>query len=398
MTVLISTIDWCSMSLRTKYRAGLLAIVLPLMFIPVVIAIRAGVYDSWLDNPVNGFGMWGVFAIYLWTRPPRKEFVLVLAAASVLHILRWAIAGEASYPGSSVINIGVYFPFLCVPILAYRAWKGPHKATHRLSVGGVLLFSYMSVFLAYYISFAKIVCHYKFDYLLFAFDGSLGPHWNFWIGKIASAFHPLAITLETAYYSLGLFVSVLFAAHVNLPNNKIDILKLNIASPIIGFSLYFLYPAMGPRYAFPSFPELPGHVPSGPALLYGVPNAMPSLHMAAALTVFSLARPWRWLRWTTGVYLVVMFLAVLSTGEHFLVDTLVAIPYSLMMIAFVCRSDTPGRRYVLMAGSGMLAHTSPTCLTYPRMESPCAPSSFFATAPAATRQRVSRADDLPPPR
>ena len=81
--------------------------------------------------------------------------------------------------------------------------EGPHKATHRLSVGGVLLFSYMSVFLAYYISFAKIVCHYKFDYLLFAFDGSLGPHWNFWIGKIASAFHPLTIALETAYYSLG---------------------------------------------------------------------------------------------------------------------------------------------------------------------------------------------------
>lgn len=124
-----------------KYRASLLVLVLPLMLVPVVIAIRAGVYDSWFDNPINGFGMWGVFAVYLWTRPTRKESFLVWLFASALRTLHWDFANEHSYPGCSVINIGAYFPFLCLPLLAYRALKGPHKSTHRLSLGGVLLFS-----------------------------------------------------------------------------------------------------------------------------------------------------------------------------------------------------------------------------------------------------------------
>jgi len=204
------------------------------------------------------------------------------------------------------------------------------------------------------VSFAKIVCRYKFDYLLFAFDGSLGPHWNFWLGRVAQTFRPLEITLDTAYNSLGLFLTVLFAAHIHLENNKIDILKLSITNAIIGFSLYFLYPAMGPRYAFPSFPDLPAIVPLGPAALHGIPNAMPSLHMAGALMVFSLSRPWRWFRRISGVYLIVTAMAVFSTGEHYVVDTIVAVPYSLMIIAFASRSHTPGRRYVLAAGSGIL--------------------------------------------
>ena len=48
---------------------------------------------------------------------------------------------------------------------------------------------------------------------------------------------------------------------------------------------------------------------------------------------------------------------------------------------------------VTAVGSGIAAFTSPTCVTYPRTRMPSRARSFFATAPAATRQSDSRALD-----
>jgi len=211
----------------------------------------------------------------------------------------------------------------------------------------------MSVFLAYYVSFARIVCHDKLDYLLYAFDGTLGPHINFTIAQVVSSLSPLRTLLNTTYDSVGFFMGLMFALHINLAGNRLNILKLNIINPIIGFSLYFLYPAMGPKYAFPAFPQLPGVLPLAPALLTGgPPNAMPSLHIGTALLIFFLARPWKWLRWITGVYLFLMMLAVFSTGEHYLVDTIVALPYALMIMAL--SSTTRESKSVLFLSAGML--------------------------------------------
>ena len=339
-------------SARIRFKTALLAAAVPVMIIPVVIAIHAGVYHSWFDNPFNGFGMWGVFVIYLWTRPARKEWLLVLCSAVILRMIHAGLVSEYPYPGYSVINVGVYFPVFCLPILARRSFTGARQSCHRLSLGGALLFFYIGVFLTYYTSFARIVCRYKLDYLLYSFDGTLGSHLNFAIGKVSSTFVPLRIALDTTYNSLGFFVALMFAAHISLAKSKLNVLKLNILNPIIGCSLYFLYPAMGPKYAFPSFPQLPGTVPLGAALIEGIPNAMPSLHIATTLLVFFLARPWRWLRWITGVYLVVMLFAVVSNGEHYMVDIIVAIPYALMIMALA--SNTNVRKPAIKVSAGML--------------------------------------------
>jgi hypothetical protein len=321
------------------------------VLVPLAVAVH-GVYDTWMDDSVNGFAMWGVFIIYLKTRPARKEWLGVLLAATVLRSLHWLLAAERAYAGYALINIGFYLAFLSIPILVWRAWKGPQKTRHQLSLFGVFLFSYVLASIGFCISFARMVCRYKLDYLLYAFDGSLGSHFNFIVGRISSAHRPFQTAFDLTYDSLGLFWSLIFAAHINRPNNRMNILKLNVANAMIGFSLFFIYPAMGPRYAFPSFPELPASVPLTPALLYGIPNAMPSLHVATALLIFFLARPSRWLRWITGVYLVMTVLAVFATGEHYMVDAVVAIPYSLIVMAFC--STTGERKPVILVGAGML--------------------------------------------
>ena len=332
-------------------KVALLSVLGAVVLVPLGVAVH-GVYDTWMDSSVNGFAMWGVFIIYLKTSPARKEWLSVLLAATVLRILHWVLAAERAYPGYSLINIGFYLALLSIPILVWRSWKGPQKSRHQLSLFGVFLFFYVLVSAGFCISFARMVCRYKLDYLLYAFDGSLGSHLNFMLGRISSLHAAFQTAINLTYDSLGLFWALMFAAHINRPNNRMNVLKLNVANAIIGFAVFFIYPAMGPRYAFPSFPEMPASVPLTPALLYGIPNAMPSLHVSTALLTFFLARPSRWLRWTTGVYLVMTVLAVFATGEHYMVDAVVAIPYSLMVMAFC--SKTGERKPVILIGAGML--------------------------------------------
>jgi PAP2 superfamily protein len=71
------------------------------------------------------------------------------------------------------------------------------------------------------------------------------------------------------------------------------------------------------------------------------------------MLTFFLARRWNWLRWITGIYLAMTLLAVFGTGEHYIVDAVVAIPYSLMIMAFC--STARGKIGVMLAGAGMLA-------------------------------------------
>src|SRR5438552_15151669 len=69
-------------------------------------------------------------------------------------------------------------------------------------------------------------------------------------------------------------------------------------------------------------------------MVVGAPNAMPSLHMAWVLLVWWYSRGLSW--WERGVafaFLVFTVLATLGTGEHFLVDLVVAFPFAVLVEA-----------------------------------------------------------------
>src|SRR5215469_10425403 len=142
------------------FKMALLTALGAVVLVPLAVAVH-GVYDTWMDDSVNGFAMWGVFIIYLKTRPARKEWLGVLLAATVLRSLHWLLAAERAYAGYALINIGFYLAFLSIPILVWRAWKGPQKTRHQLSLFGVFLFSYVLASIGFCISFARMVCRYK---------------------------------------------------------------------------------------------------------------------------------------------------------------------------------------------------------------------------------------------
>jgi cytochrome P450 len=132
----------------------------------------------------------------------------------------------------------------------------------------------------------------------------------------------------------------------------VDIVTALLFLGLTGYSLYFLFPVCGPLFAFgAAFPTSPPRVQEVLGSRLFVPftfadgrpvprDGMPSLHMASVILAYWHARPYgRWARIVAAVFVGGTFLATLGRGEHYLVDLVVACPFTLAVHAAV----TPAR-------------------------------------------------------
>ena len=327
-----------------------------LVFAPVVVAVRAGAYDSFVDNALTGFGFWGTFTIHMWTRPRRKEWGVTVVLGLALRLLYDVIIGEHGYPGYLVIGMGTFLGISSLLVMSAQAVRAPgdRRDACRRSLRYIVLMTYLGFCLGFYLPFAKLMLPRKFDYHLYYFDAALGFQASFLAGKLLHRFPALFWLEWTVYNCFGIWFSITYAAHANSRVRfPVNVIKMMVANALIGFALYFACPAAGPKYAFPSFPHLPASVPFSMVPLNATPNAMPSLHFGGALLLCWFCRPWKWLYRAMIVFASLTALATLGLGEHYLVDLVVAVPYALAMLAFAC--DVPERKTPLVAGTAMLA-------------------------------------------
>ena len=336
-------------------KALVTGLVVLMVLTPAAIAIHAGAYDSFFDNSLAGFGMWGTFAIHMWTRPDRREILLTVVLGFALRLVYDLAIGERGYVGSLVIGMGIFLGLASLAVLAVRSLEKPseRRVVCRRSLGVIALLTYLGFCLGFYLPFARAVLPRKFDYYLYQFDGALGIQPAFLAGRLFARFRPLFWIELMVYNCFGFWFSIIYAAHANTRvKYPVNVVKMLVANALIGFSLYFLCPAMGPKYAFPAFPDLPAAVRATPVLLWGVPNAMPSLHFGGAVLLFWFSQPWKWLHRFLGLFAVLTAVATLGLGEHYLIDLVVAVPYALAILAF--SSNIPQRKLPLAAGAAMV--------------------------------------------
>jgi hypothetical protein len=336
-------------------KAILIAILAPLVLIPSAIAIRLGAYDSFVDNPLTGFGMWGTFTIHMWTRPSRKEWMLTVAAALAMRAVYDLAIGERGYAGYIVIGMGVFLGLASLLAIAIESlWAPPERrAVCRPTLSVLALLTYLGFCLGYYLSLAELLLPRKFDYYLYNFDGSLGFQPSFLAGRLLRGFRPLLWIELMVYNCFGFWFSVVYAAHANTrAKYPVNVVKMLVVNALIGFSLYFICPAMGPKYAFPSFPNFAPAIQAAPLLMKGAPNAIPSLHFSGALLICWFCRPWKWLFRAMSLFTALTALATMGMGEHYLIDLVVAVPYALAILAF--SSQVPERKLPLAAGAAMV--------------------------------------------
>ena len=336
-------------------KALLVVFLLPLVLIPAAVAIRLGAYDSFVDNPLTGFGLWGTFVIHMWTRPGRREALITVAIGLAMRAVYDLAIGERGFTGFIIIGMGVFMGLASLLVMAVRSLEAPseRRALCRRNLAVIALLTYLGYCLGFYLSLAELLLPRKFDYYLYNFDGALGFQPSFLAGRLFASVRPIYWIEWMAYNCFGFWFSVVYAAHANSKSKyPVNIVKMLVVNALIGFSLYFICPAMGPKYAVPSFPDFAPFIQAAPVTMKGAPNAIPSLHFGGALLIFWFCRPWKWLYRAMGLFAALTALATLGLGEHYFIDLVVAVPYALAIMAF--SSQIPQRKLPLAAGAAMV--------------------------------------------
>jgi hypothetical protein len=201
-----------------------------------------------------------------------------------------------------------------------------------------------------------------YDLYAYALDDRLGGQLSFALARMLGQWPPLYGVVQEVYVALPAIMGAFLAALVRRGGVRglaRGVLLLFVASglAVVG---YLVVPVSGPRFAFAQFPGLPAGLPGLQRIVLPPDverNGVPSLHLFAALL------PW-WnvrtggtpVRLATGAFLVGTFAATLATGEHYLVDLILTVPFGLgIQLAFFAQ---PGvnqfRRWLMIAAGAVL--------------------------------------------
>jgi hypothetical protein len=180
--------------------------------------------------------------------------------------------------------------------------------------------------------------HYTVDFNAYNLDFRLGiPLWTS-VGQLFSR-HALVASVEWFVYGamwpVHVLVFILFLkGRRSMPANPFFTIPV---AGVVGFLLYQLCPVSGPAYAFgPDFARVTPETAqlNWTTLAHAARNGVPSLHAAWAFIAFwSTKRYGIRLRAAMLTFAVLTLVATLGTGEHYVVDLIVALPFAVSIQA-----------------------------------------------------------------
>jgi PAP2 superfamily len=130
-------------------------------------------------------------------------------------------------------------------------------------------------------------------------------------------------TVEAVYGALPLVVVLAW-----IVGRSHTLLRAALIGALAALPVYMLLPAVGPEYVFQGWPDAAAHFVPGMAG-FSPRNCMPSMHTAwAALAALNVRGRWRA---PFAVYAGLMALATVAGGEHYFVDVLAALPWTLAL-------------------------------------------------------------------
>lgn len=171
----------------------------------------------------------------------------------------------------------------------------------------------------------------KLDPYAFEFDKALFGSPSFYLGRLLKAHRSLELLASVCYGWMLVPIRVLFLFYflrVSIASGYRMALAFLINN-ILCFPIYALIPVSGPVYAFGGFPYIIPN-PSLHAIHLSVaPNGIPSVHMSTALLVAVFFWRWKAGRVFGIAWIALTILATLGLGEHYMIDLILAVPYTL---------------------------------------------------------------------
>lgn len=205
------------------------------------------------------------------------------------------------------------------------------------------------------------------DLYLLVFDATLRVQPAFEMGRLFERLPMLRQISIVFYLALPLLIALVYVEQLRR-NRKTALVTLLIFffTAILGAASYNFYPACGPISLLQNqFPRLNLTFAQASRLfleavpISGARNAMPSMHIAWVILALWLARNLdKWVKAICLLYVFFTFAATLGTGEHYFIDLIVALPFSLAMYALFALDVSLFRSERLWSLVGGLAGTA----------------------------------------
>jgi hypothetical protein len=295
-------------------------------------------YKSALLSLFFGVTLASVVSIHFRVRPSWQDALSVIGAAALFTVIDFGFlhfkpssAGIASFLGISSLST-----------LGLRAiWsQGAEQERMALAFLPALIFVTSDWGSTILLGWTEQANPRVLDLYLFSFDSSLQVQIAFLIGQ-AYALWPWFRAAGTVFYiALPMVIGLVYAGQLLRDRTRaVSAMMAFLITGPVGVVFYNLLPAVGPIHIFLSeFPWKP--IPAGqvrrllvePIPVEGLRNCMPSLHMGWVLLAWWYSRGLSvWERGIAMASVVFTTFATMGTGEHYLVDLVVAFPFAVFL-------------------------------------------------------------------
>lgn len=240
-------------------------------------------------------------------------------------------------PVNNLMSILSFVGFFIFLFNLKEFYLNKNKYDYTLYFYLTLLFTLMALSTSSALSITKVIYPFTFDQIIYKIDSAF-LNINIPIVNYYEKSHPIIITIVMEAYSLLSFLLFIVVALFirESKHEKYHIVRVLVVPFGLAFICYSIIPLTGPIYAFGT-QYFPSNMPNSNELLantiFVTPaarNAMPSMHLTGALLIFLLTAA---LNKKIYFYASILFLfltayATLALGEHYVLDLVVALPFS----------------------------------------------------------------------
>ena len=261
--------------------------------------------------------MWAVSAYFVIHIPGLSFYSAAIGTSiyfqirSQARLLHWLFAGLLAMPVLYLAGWGAALPALgagCAAVSTYRMVHRRVSGLHLLPISVGLCVLMFSARQGFVIRHTPITV----DRQMLVIDHHYFYDISTTVWKWAILHHPVYIVMLYAYTTLPCVAIIVLSLLGE--NKRIALSSGLLLAAFVAVPCYFLCPAVGPAHI---------------ADLYAPRNCMPSLHVTWALLLLIWSRDLpRYVQWFLVFYFMLTVLSTLTTGEHYIIDVVAAIPYA----------------------------------------------------------------------
>ncbi|HKM82895.1 MAG TPA: phosphatase PAP2 family protein [Candidatus Acidoferrum sp.] len=304
------------------------------------LASRESIIYQALAPPFSAVVVFSLFFIMLRTAVSLRE----IAGAFAMTVALWAV--DARFLGYQV-GWGVYISILGLAgliLLTYRViWReGERRRIAIYALGSALIFVGSEACTIPFLNWTSKAHPLVLDLYLYSFDASLRLQIPFLVGQFFEHSVGFMMVSFFVYWGLPIAIGMAFAGCLMSDRKSAlpALVAMLIAGPL-GVICYNLYPALGPVHLFADrFPWHPLTTEQArrlflePVALAGYRNAIPSLHATWMYLVCWYVRRLSVVERAGAAFFLFFTLCfTMGRGEHYFIDLIVALPFTVFVLA-----------------------------------------------------------------